>query len=447
MKLQAAIILACVAAACVIVFADTVHLRDGTKIDGTIKRSPDGWRVTLADGTIKDIAADDVQTIVLSGSAAPTTTEADGRLYSFRKSIERLTDPAAVIERYRRFIDQHAGTPIADDARDDLAVWEDRLARGLIRVGDEWATPERVAELREQAFAIVGEARRHVKDNRTPQANALVADALKIDPDNVSALYLLGIISHEREQTPAARKAFERVASLSPNHAPTLNNLAVVLWRQNQHAAALNRYDEAMLASPEDGDILDNVAEALHALPANIGKGAVAERVRKRFIEQDAKLQKRLEPMGLYRLGSGWASADELRIYRAAEKKVMDQLDVMARDFDQSQTRVEGIDAAIAENERELDKLPDVEYVDEWTGVRYRSPRYRALTDENARLVLDRDRETERLQAIRATALEVEKQLPQAPYLGEQKIIGPEGTPLTPVDAAVDPTTLSTTAR
>lgn len=428
--------------------ADIVHLRDGTTVEGSIKRSDDGWRVTQTDGTVREVASDDVLRITLSGSGTPTPLEAEGRLYSLRKSVENASEPATVIDRYERFIAQHEGTKIVDEARKDLAVWKDRLQRGLVRAGDEWMTQAQLARVREASLEKVSEARRLIKDGELKAAEKLVDQVLRVDPDNVSALYLRGLLAFADRKAPAARRSFERVVELLPKHAPTLNNLAVVLWRQNQHVAALNRYDEAMTASPADGQILDNVAEALHALPKNVRKNAAAERVSKRFAEQDADLQQRLAPMGLYRLGSGWVSGDQIEAYLSIQKKVMDQLDVMAADYDESLKHIQGIDRAIAENEQEMDQVADIEYRDERTGLRYRSPRYEALSDENARLVLERDRRKERLEAIRSAARDVKRQLPETPYTGEQRPIGLEGTPLIAPDgqSAVTQPPLATTS-
>src|SRR4051812_28091073 len=94
-------------------FGDVLHLRDGTELEGEVRKSESGWNVVFADGSLTEVMADAVQSIVLSHDPAPTSAAAG--LESLRRSAETRSDARQVVERYKQFIDRNAGTPAADD--------------------------------------------------------------------------------------------------------------------------------------------------------------------------------------------------------------------------------------------------------------------------------------------------------------------------------------------
>src|SRR5690349_23655928 len=96
--------------------ADVVHLKAGSRLDGDVKKGPAGYTVTLADGSVKTISSEQVKSIELA--ATPGSADAaKEKLNSLRRSVDYLDDPAKIIARYQRFIEQNAGQPIEMEAR------------------------------------------------------------------------------------------------------------------------------------------------------------------------------------------------------------------------------------------------------------------------------------------------------------------------------------------
>src|SRR5438045_5371239 len=90
--------------------ADVVHLKDGSRLDGDVKKGPAGYTVTMADGKVKTVSSDQVKSIELA--ATPGSPDAaKEKLASLRRSVEYLDDPKKIIARYQSFIDQNAGKP------------------------------------------------------------------------------------------------------------------------------------------------------------------------------------------------------------------------------------------------------------------------------------------------------------------------------------------------
>src|SRR5690349_2183343 len=112
------------AAACVSgqVFGDVLRLKDGTSIEGDVKKGETGWVVTLPDGGTTTVSTEDVKSIQ-AGPKGDGTGEPMAGLASLRRSTENAADIAPVIERYKRFVGQVAGTPAEAQAKQDLAAW------------------------------------------------------------------------------------------------------------------------------------------------------------------------------------------------------------------------------------------------------------------------------------------------------------------------------------
>ena len=423
-----------------VVRADVLHLTDGTKVEGDVKRSAEGWVVTDAKGTVTTVPEAKVQSIELKsmkgGSGATTGAAADvaeSRLYSLRRSVENLTHLPDIIERYQRFADQNKNNDVGRAAEKELAVWVDRKNRGLVKVGHEWVTPQERAELLAQTFATVSQARQLIKDSRIKEAEALLVKALQVDPTNPSIQYLRGVLKYKTNEVPAARKAFEAVVEQISNHAPSLNNLGVVLSRQNAHAASIGMYDRAMQASPGDRQVLDNFAEGFNGLPQETRKQPIVQKALKRFLEQDEILQREMSAKGLFRWGSTWVDQRQLDELRVAEEKIKARLDELAAEYDAAQARINTIDQDIAANNQAMQRLQAARYTRDVTGRTATADlpqRYYQLQDDTVKLQTERKQQEQKMQQLRAAAKDVEKQVPTPRYTGTQKLIETEGTPI-----------------
>jgi hypothetical protein len=239
------------------------------------------------------------------------------------------------------------------------------------------------------------------------------------------------------------------VNRLVPNHGPTLNNLAVIAARQSQVGAALGFYDQAMSASPRNRVLLDNVAEALYGLPDGARGSTIAQKVRRRFDEQDAELARELEKQDLERWGATWVTTEQANRLSIAEREAKDKLDTLAADFDNLQVRLNNIDRDIQENVRAVNNLG--------LGVGMRTGRdvygnlyvnndaqMRAeLEQDNQRLTAEREDVFARMSRLREQAKSVNQQLPVPKYTGVQRLMDESQAPVIPPEPAdaAEPTT------
>lgn len=409
---------------------DAIITTDGQRLEGELKRLGDNWRVTMPDGKTVMIPVAQVRAIELTNEGAANGMD---RLHSLRRSVESNSDIPRVIERYRRFIEQTKDKAVLDAALADLKVWQDRLDRGLVRVGKRWMTEQERQANALETIEKVNEARRLIKSGSARDAEALVGRILESDPQNVSALYLQGVLMLKADKPADARKALTSVAEAIPDHAPTLHNLSIILMRQRQWGPACTMADQALASAPNVQFLIDSAAELLELLPDDQKKIAAAQKLAKRFAEQDAGLQKAMEAKGMYRWGATWvdkATADKLS---AAEAETKARLDELQSDFDLTQNRITRIDAELAENERAMRELESRSWVRAADGTLVRVPLPAAYYDmqrDVTRLRGERQEMLKRLDALRDAAKRAKTSFPVPKYTGTILPIAEDGVPI-----------------
>lgn len=429
MKRLSLLLLALLGLPCV-VLADVITLKDGTKLEGEIKRSGDSYIVKNATG-MTTIPIEKVAGIELRPQAGNDAIM--DRLRSLRRAAENIADIRQILDRYRAFVDQNPNTPAAEAAQKEMLIWQDRLDHGLVKVADKWMTQDDRDALRAKSTDTALSLHDMLKQGRLKEAAGILERSLQIDPQNTSFLYLHGVLQYQQELLPVSRKSFESVMTAAPDHAPTLNNLAVILWRQHAPIAALGYYDRAMLAAPVSKEILDNVAEALNALPKDLRENIVTKKVVRHFKEQDDTLQKKMSEFGQYRWGAEWVSEKELKKLKDEEKVITDQIAQMGKDFDSVQKRIAVLDRQIAEVINEMNLIDSQTYAPGPNGTVTRLPYppvFFTLGQQLANLRTERAARVEDLDTLRKAAKKAQSNLPAPKYNGLQKIIDFDGMPL-----------------
>ena len=412
-------------------WADVVHLKDGTSVEGEIKRVSDGFLVTGADGHITHVPSDKISGIEVKPINSPD--KAESRLQSLRRSTETLADAKQAIDRYQGFIKQNAGTDAAHEAEKDLEVWRDRQSKGLVRVGDKWMTPAERQAMQAQSIGAAIQIHGLMKQNRLKDAGIELDKALAIDPQNISLLYLRGVLQYDQEKIPLARKAFEPVATALPDHAPTLNNLAVIIWRQKGYLGALTFYDRALMAAPDSHEIIDNVAEVLHLLTPEQAKSQQAQKLMRHFKEISDTLEKKMAQQGKYRWGSSWVDEKQMKDIEQKQKEVKDQMQKMDAQFaaDQQQIRDLERQAAGLQDAMNTMQLQSVQTTPDGRQVQFPlPPAYFQLSQQLATLRQQQGRIQAEINQLRSQAVDVQKKMPEPVFTGIQRIIDADGMPL-----------------
>ena len=418
---------------CSVGWGGVLHLKDGERLEGDVKRATTGWEITAADGKVRIIPEDQVVSIEASDTSPADPRGAAERLASLRRSVEALSDIDSIIKRYEPAIKELGKTPAAQDAKKDLAKWQQYQKDGMVKVGGRWLAPTEISALEESNVAVVEEAKALVTQNRLKDASVLVEKVLQAAPTNASALYLKGVIAFRQNQTPLARKAFEQVVASVPDHGPSLNNLAVAQWQQNASGIAMTNFQKAMTAMPVSVVIHDNVAEVLNSLGADARETPPMRKLQAQFQQDEPRLQAVMQAAGRYRWGATWVSAAELQQLRDEQAKIQTQLDDISRDFDLTQGDIDAIDDRIAVNNQTMSRLEALSWARDDQGRSVRVPYPQDWHDarrDNDAMDLRRKRELARLDTLRRQAQDVKSRLAIPPYSGKQQILDEQFIPV-----------------
>src|SRR5690242_21167020 len=180
-----------------VAFSDVVRLKDGSSIEGEIRRAGDAYLVTTADGKIQRVPIDTVAGIDVKPVNSPDA--AMSRFNSLQHAAENMTDIKQVLERFQNFIDQNPGTPAAEKAKAEMDVWRDRQAKGLVRAGDKWVTPDQRNAMHAEVMTAAIRIHDLMKQNHLKDASAELDKALANEPQNPSLLYLRGVLLYQQE--------------------------------------------------------------------------------------------------------------------------------------------------------------------------------------------------------------------------------------------------------
>lgn len=101
---------------------------------------------------------------------------------------------------------------------------------------------------------------------RLDEAKRLYLRVLRVTPDDMETLYLLGTAFSQSDDFEQARRYLEQALALQPDHVEALNNLGLTLKGERKAKEALVYYRRALALQPDYADAHNNVGNALEYL-------------------------------------------------------------------------------------------------------------------------------------------------------------------------------------
>lgn len=93
-----------------------------------------------------------------------------------------------------------------------------------------------------------------LREGRLQQARESAAAVLRLEPNNVDALLIVGLAFQREGNLKGARAALERGSALAPEHDDFDTALGLVAEAQGRHDAARTHYTKALARNPTDKD-------------------------------------------------------------------------------------------------------------------------------------------------------------------------------------------------
>jgi S1-C subfamily serine protease len=258
--------------------ADLITLKDGTVLQGDIRRSGGMYRVATVDGQIKFIPAADVVSINgkpvdQAGPTAPGNTPSTpdakpgpaavtiGSTLAFKEAKQRadqVEDPIIAVTLWENFIDKNAKNADLELAKEELKVWQQRQKDKAEKIRGKWVGGDELKKMKEDADKLFEEA----IDN-SPRANGdngtrvrgsaglrKLEEAIKIYPRHWQANFELGYYYilqafSEANRAPSIQqvergiRALETTRVLAPKVPEIHSNLAYAYAFRRQHEKAI----------------------------------------------------------------------------------------------------------------------------------------------------------------------------------------------------------------
>jgi len=333
-----------------------IVLRDGTRLEGELRRATGGWEVITSDGARRIIPEDRVASIEHAATHDEQELAAE-RLAIMTRIAENIDDLNQIISRYELLITQIRGTPSEAPARDELAKWQRRKDAGYVRIGGQWHPPGKAAELALQHDISAEHAARLLLQASYRDALRAADAILSENPLHINANYIRGVSAFHLNALPVARRSFELVIAGKSDHGPSLNNLAVIQWQQRNFVQALSNFQRAMVLMPLDYRIHDNVAEIHEQLTPELRNSPAGRRLITQFQLDEPLLQQKAAERQLFRWGSGWIRPDQLEQIREQQRRNEQRLQETLREVENQQRVISTLDAQLEDNRRLLDRI------------------------------------------------------------------------------------------
>ena len=256
----------------------TLKLKDGTTLEGDVKKLGGSYSVRLKDGTTKLVPASDVVSAEgVDGPAAPAVGSASagssaGKSASFAsvaRSADRAETPLIAATLWQKYIDDNPAAPDLGQAKAELKKWQDMTAQGAEKIKGKWVSGEELKELKKKVNALNVEAAQLMKDQQTLKAVDKYNEIIKLYPNSFEAHFEIGYVSLVKggnQQFDKAISSLETAVKLRPTSPEAHTNLAIAYnFRRQYEKAVLSAYKAAELR--DDKHIVQNLVNTLLIAP------------------------------------------------------------------------------------------------------------------------------------------------------------------------------------
>lgn len=284
-KLRHFLVALCVLMVTAIALADTIVLKDGTTIEGTVIKFGNTYRVKLPDGQTRIVPEAEVKQVIKGGSssAAPAATPppvptpspgaakgaATGGAFATAKAkADRVEIPLAAVGIWQAFIDKHPNSADLEAGKAELERWKQLNKDGAEKINGKWISGEERTKLLKRVEDLVNDAIR-AEESNTLAAIKKYEEAVKLYPNSFEAHFRLGyfyLVKGGNKKYDQAIKSLEQAVRVLPNSPEALTNLAIAYsFRDRHEQAVLTAYRAVKVEDSKE--LVENLLACFNVAP------------------------------------------------------------------------------------------------------------------------------------------------------------------------------------
>ncbi|WP_428939856.1 trypsin-like peptidase domain-containing protein [Fontivita pretiosa] len=281
--------------------AETVSLKDGTVLEGSVIKFGETYRVKTADGQTHTVKASEVRSITKgnattirsaaasqgseSGPAAVALASLSASFQYAKSRADAVDAPVLAVVIWEKFIESNPPAAELERARAELDKWRRLQQENAEKINGRWVGGEQRRQLLKEVEQLCREARQ-MMEAQTLQAVEKYEKALKLYPNNYEANFALGYFYLTRGAVGSsgrgnntyldrALRSLETAARLRPDSPETLSNLAIAYnFRQRYVESVQWAYKAAKIQDtrPIVQNLVNSIAHAPRGLQTSNDK-------------------------------------------------------------------------------------------------------------------------------------------------------------------------------
>jgi hypothetical protein len=274
-----------------VAFGGVLVLKDGTRVEGEIRRIGTSYSVRLPDGTLKMFPEASVATVdgkpVGAAAATPATPGTPGNASpapagsaSFA-AVKREADainsnPSLGVMLWKKYLQSNPTGEDKANAEKELAYWEQLVEGKAEKIRGKWVGGAELEALRKQVDELFEKAfEPGTRELSGVHGIKNLEQILRIYPDSFDAHFELGFhylvqagqLIGSRQNIDRSIRSLESASRLRPDVPETFSNLAIAYNFRDRYVDSVEAAWKAVQMSDEK-DLVQNLANALsHAPP------------------------------------------------------------------------------------------------------------------------------------------------------------------------------------
>jgi S1-C subfamily serine protease len=278
--------LLCVTIVAFAALGDTIHLKDGTTIDGRVIDQGDKYWVKDASGQSRFVDKTDVLSVTQSTAPAAIPTAAgnspaarpayagSGNFSTVKLKANQSETAIAAVGLWQAFIESKPSATDLAGAKVELKHWQDVVNGSGEKINGKWIWGDDRDKLIAQVRKLMLEGNEALRNNQTIVGIEKFEQAVKLYPNNFQANFDLGYFNlvkgveggRNNAKIDAGIKSLEMAVKLRPNCAAALSDLAIgYSFRQKYQLSVQTAYKAAKIEDSKG--IVQNLVDSIAFAP------------------------------------------------------------------------------------------------------------------------------------------------------------------------------------